>query len=95
MQVTKETWRMHEQCVPGSFSSFPAQEPGNEARYAQFHSKNKLFNWLAMIFVNMNWRNRQIMCPLHDDQVVVWRGSSHDCLCLGQENLELMPWSGQ
>ena len=22
---------MHEQCVPGSFSSFPTQEPGNEA----------------------------------------------------------------
>ena len=32
MQVTKGTWRMREQCVPGSFSSSPAQEPGNEAR---------------------------------------------------------------
>ena len=31
MQVTKETWRMREQCVPGSLSSSPAQEPGNEA----------------------------------------------------------------
>ena len=30
MQVTKETWRMREQCVPGSLSSSPAQEPGNE-----------------------------------------------------------------
>ena len=31
MQVTKETWRMREQCVPGSLSSSPAREPGNEA----------------------------------------------------------------
>ena len=31
MQVTKGTWRMREQCVPGSLSSSPAQEPGNEA----------------------------------------------------------------
>ena len=34
MQVTKGTWRMREQCVPGSLSSSPAQEPGNEARAA-------------------------------------------------------------
>ena len=32
MQVTKGIWRMREQCVPGSLSSSPAQEPGNEAR---------------------------------------------------------------
>ena len=31
MQVTKGTWRMREQCVPGSLSSFPTQEPGNKA----------------------------------------------------------------
>ena len=31
MQVTKGTWRMREQCLPGSLSSSPAQEPGNEA----------------------------------------------------------------
>ena len=31
MQVTKGIWRMREQCVPGSLSSSPAQEPGNEA----------------------------------------------------------------
>ena len=29
MQVTIKTWRMREQCVPGSLSS-TAQEPGNE-----------------------------------------------------------------
>ena len=32
MQVTKGTWRMREQCVPGSLSSSPTREPGNEAR---------------------------------------------------------------
>ena len=32
MQVTKGTWRMREQCVLGSLSSSPAQEPGNEAK---------------------------------------------------------------
>ena len=31
MQVTKGTWRMRDQCVPGSLSSSPAREPGNEA----------------------------------------------------------------
>ena len=31
MQVTKGTWRMHEQCVPGSLSSSHAREPGSEA----------------------------------------------------------------
>ena len=31
MQVTKGVWRMRKQCVPGSLSSSPAQEPGNEA----------------------------------------------------------------
>ena len=31
MQVTKGTWRMREQCVPGSLSSSYAREPGNEA----------------------------------------------------------------
>ena len=31
MQVTKGTRRMHEQCVPGSVCSSPAQEPGNNA----------------------------------------------------------------
>ena len=32
MQVTKGTWRMRKQCVPGSLSSSPAQEPGNKAK---------------------------------------------------------------
>ena len=31
MQVTKGTWCMREQCVPGSLSSSPAREPGNKA----------------------------------------------------------------
>ena len=34
MQVTKGTWHMREQCVPGPPSSSPTQEPGNEARLA-------------------------------------------------------------
>ena len=34
MQVTKGTWRMREQCVPGSLSSSPAREPGNEANFS-------------------------------------------------------------
>ena len=34
MQVTKGTWRMRKQCIPGSLSSSPAQEPGNEATTA-------------------------------------------------------------
>ena len=37
MQVTMGTWRMREQCVPGSLSSSPAQEPGNEASIKAVH----------------------------------------------------------
>ena len=37
MQVTKGTWRIREQCVPGSLSSSHAWEPGNEAREAPKH----------------------------------------------------------
>ena len=32
MHVTKGIWHMRKQCVPGSLSSSPAQEPGNEAK---------------------------------------------------------------
>ena len=34
MQITKGTWCMGEQCVPGSLSSSLAQEPGNKATCA-------------------------------------------------------------
>ena len=37
MQVTKGTWCMHEQCVPGSLSSSPTQEPGNKAKARLFY----------------------------------------------------------
>ena len=43
MQVTKGTWRMREQCVPGSLSSSPAQEPGNEAMFA--HAQFSQDSW--------------------------------------------------
>ena len=33
MQVTKGTWRMREQCVPGSLSSSPSRDPGNDTSY--------------------------------------------------------------
>ena len=55
MQVTKGTWRMREQCVPGSLSSSPAQEPGNEARDVvapQSESSNQVFrmhNYMCMM----------------------------------------------
>ena len=32
MQVTKGTWCMRQQCVPGSISSFPTREPGHQAK---------------------------------------------------------------
>ena len=32
MQVTNRTWQMHKHCVPGSVSSSPAEEAGNEDR---------------------------------------------------------------
>ena len=42
MQVTKGTWRMHEQCVPGSLSSSPTPEPGNEANHPPAWSRSMI-----------------------------------------------------
>ena len=42
MQVTKGTWRMREQCVPGSLSSSPAREPGK-----RLHSDVRLLEMLT------------------------------------------------
>ena len=36
MHVTKGTWCMSEQCVPGSLSSFPGREPGNETKSTEY-----------------------------------------------------------
>ena len=56
MQVTKGTWRMREQCVPGSLSSSPAQEPGNEATalnaLLEVHAYQVLFNVCFLRFGN-------------------------------------------
>ena len=45
MQVTKGTWRMCEQCVPGSLSSSPTQEPGNEANHC--HTAKTTGSWVG------------------------------------------------
>ena len=45
MQVTKGTWHMREQCVPGSLSSSPAREPGNEAKYNYVYIVYMLLSW--------------------------------------------------
>ena len=45
MQVTKGTWRMREQCVPGSLSTSPAQEPRNEATTLLKDGAADLFNF--------------------------------------------------
>ena len=49
MQVTKGTWRMREQCVPGSLSSSPAQETGNESRSNAEISLRNFFNKIYII----------------------------------------------
>ena len=41
MQVTKGTWRMCEQCVPGSLFSSLTREPGNEATLFQTLQQTK------------------------------------------------------
>ena len=46
MQVTKGTWRMRKQCVPGTLSSSPAQEPGNEATHnVYFYELSLAVRW--------------------------------------------------
>ena len=58
MQVTKGTISkciLREQCVPGSLSSSPAQEPGNEAMYIHVRVNpvmyagyfNRILNWIS------------------------------------------------
>ena len=59
MQITKGTWRMREQRVPGSLSSSPAQEPGNEANEcsscADFTGPGMLLSFCA----HSDWTDRQ------------------------------------
>ena len=71
MQVTKGTWRMREQCVPGSLSSSPAQEPGNEA--------NKIHVYISLTVIP---KTMQLTCYLDPTDVVSidanwWCGSQH------------------
>ena len=47
MQVTKGTWCMRKQCVPGSLSFSPAQEPGNEAISCPAHVRLRVRNGLV------------------------------------------------
>ena len=49
MQVTKGTWRMREQCVPGSLSSAHAQEPGNEARWQRVRKRLKILFHTSLV----------------------------------------------
>ena len=56
MQVTKGTWRMREQCVPGSLSSSPAQEPGNEANTSYTHTRHQRY---VIDFSTLDWQQIQ------------------------------------
>ena len=49
MQVTKGTLRMCKQCVPGSLSSSPTQEPGNEAKVILLDLKIKWKETVARV----------------------------------------------
>ena len=66
MQVTKGTWCMREQCVPGSLSSSPAQEPGNEA-----NAYDILHFWNTRNIGNWQWVSREFEELLH------WNGINH------------------
>ena len=61
MQVTKGTWCIREQCVPGSLSSSPAREPGNEAICA-FALYTGSASGLASFDLNIGSASRQDHC---------------------------------
>ena len=63
MQVTKGTWRMREQCVPGSLSSSPAREPGNEARSGG--AVELFLHLLPHSLLSCNWHCRLPIFPFH------------------------------
>ena len=65
MQVTKGTWRMREQCVPGSLSS-PAREPGNEAK---LHVEDKAIIQLGSYQNKLQLSLKVYLC--HDAAVIV------------------------
>ena len=74
MQVTKGTWRMCEQCVPGSLSSSPAREPGNEASQApepenlqQLRSYFGLLNYYGRFIPNLATVAHPLNKLLRDD----------------------------
>ena len=56
MQVTKGTWRIHKQCVPGSLFSSLAQEPGNEASLQPVSARqdSATFNHSALPLPNIS-----------------------------------------
>ena len=67
MQVTKGIWRMREQCVPGSLSSSPAQEPGNEAiaDTARLHIITTMLIGQRSLFVAEEWTRGEIKQKNH------------------------------
>ena len=56
MQVTKGMWHMREQCVPGSPSSSPAQEPGHESTTVFGHSPKMLFYFISFASGNIHFK---------------------------------------
>ena len=88
MQVTKGTWRRREQCVPGSLSSSPAQEPGNEAR-CMHEGRSTLALELA---VNDGFRGRQLpsISELISDCVSVCMGYGGSACSMIHLALELV-----
>ena len=76
MQVTKGTWRMRKQCVPGSLSFSHVRESGNEANvyYAQFTVDIQTNVWRIKMYANNVLRRRYvhnninsiILCSCHN-----------------------------
>ena len=68
MQVTKATWCMRKQCVPGSLSSSPSQEPGNKAKVICTVQALNPCNYLpAEVIIASPSRNKTVAvrwCPI-------------------------------
>ena len=68
MQVTKGTWRMHKQWAPGSLSSSPAREPGNEASIFHNYTWQTFCHSISRPFLSMQgYMYNLCLTVVHDD----------------------------
>ena len=69
MQITKGAWHTCEQCVPGSLSSSPAQEPGNEATWMNAVLCGECNFWRILSLATIIPSTHSLTCVIHVQKI--------------------------